>query len=48
MPIAQLTSRYHMQGSKAGQIKDTRLVYLHSNQLDTPRFATDGSKRSLG
>ena len=40
MPVAQLITRY----KKSGDIKRTELVYIHTDHLNTPRYATDSKQ----
>ncbi|GFM77208.1 sugar-binding protein [Pseudomonas cichorii] len=43
MPLAQLTVNF----SSLGEISNSKLVYLHSDHLNTPRLATDSTQALL-
>ncbi|MDO7925284.1 RHS repeat-associated core domain-containing protein [Pseudomonas sp. KFB-139] len=40
MPLAQLTANF----SSLGEVSSSKLVYLHSDHLNTPRLATDSTQ----
>ncbi len=43
LPLAQLTANF----SSMGEVSSSKLIYLHSDQLNTPRLATDSTQALL-